>query len=238
VFSVQTKIISLEGNIGAGKTTLLNEIKKRINVATIDEPVGSWQGDSGKDGILKLFYQDPDRWAYTFQSYAFMSRAKEILGAIRRVSGCGPLILERSIYSDKFCFAKNCFESGKMNEVEWDLYKTLFSLFEELGIGKINGIIYLKSSPEICFERIRKRGRSEEKGIDFEYVKKISENHEEWVLENNAVGIPILTLSCEKDFENDEIALVELLQKVESFIKRNVLGIEGKTSKKGLGLQV
>ena len=167
-----------------------------------------------------------------------MSRTKEILDAIKLSSDSSPLVLERSIYSDKFCFARNCFESGKMNEVEWGLYKTLFSLFEEMGIGRINGIIYLKSSAETCFERIRKRGRSEERDIPLEYVRKINERHEEWIFKSSAAGIPILTLNGEKDFENSKKIQSEFLKDVELFIHRNALGLRRKNFKKSSGSQV
>ena len=31
--------------------------------------------------------------------------------------------------------------------------------------SNVDGFIYLKTSPEVCLERIKKRGRSEEKGF-------------------------------------------------------------------------
>jgi thymidylate kinase len=42
-----------------------------------------------------------------------------------------------------------------------------------------DGLIYLRSNPENCFNRIKKRGRESEKNIKLEYIKRIHELHEE-----------------------------------------------------------
>lgn len=63
-------VISIEGNLGAGKSSLLS----LFNFATIKEPVDEWQTMSGGD-ILKNFYENPKRWAFTFQLHALHSRS-------------------------------------------------------------------------------------------------------------------------------------------------------------------
>jgi deoxyadenosine/deoxycytidine kinase len=64
-------IISVEGNIGAGKTTLLGV----LCVETIKEPVEEWENTAGSN-ILQRYYEDPKRWAFTFQLNALHSRCK------------------------------------------------------------------------------------------------------------------------------------------------------------------
>lgn len=57
--------------------------------------------------MLGLFYQDSERWAYTFQTYAFLSRMKSQMR--HDVDTTKPVtIFERSVVSDRVCFAKNC----------------------------------------------------------------------------------------------------------------------------------
>ena len=49
--------------------------------------------------LLELFYNDPKRWSYTFQSYALLSRMRlqrEPFGA-----DCQARLSERSIHSDR-----------------------------------------------------------------------------------------------------------------------------------------
>lgn len=67
---------SLEGTIGAGKSTLLQLLTKHLPVHAISEPTRKWQHMTEGDNLLALFYQNTPRWAYTFQSYTFISRIK------------------------------------------------------------------------------------------------------------------------------------------------------------------
>ena len=52
----------------AGKTGHLAEL-----VEVVPEPVGEWQDVDGAN-LLDVFYKDPQRYAYTFQSYVFVTR--------------------------------------------------------------------------------------------------------------------------------------------------------------------
>ena len=63
-------VISIEGNLGAGKSTLLS----LFNFSIIKEPVDEWEKMNGGN-ILKNYYADPKRWAFTFQLNALHSRA-------------------------------------------------------------------------------------------------------------------------------------------------------------------
>lgn len=64
-------VISIEGNLGAGKSTLLG----LLDVNVIKEPVDEWENIGGST-FLKKYYEDPKRWAFTFQLNALHSRAK------------------------------------------------------------------------------------------------------------------------------------------------------------------
>lgn len=45
--------------------------------------------------------------------------------------------------------------------------------------------MYLRTSPEVVFERIKARGRPEETGISLEFLTDLHDIHEEWLLTNN-----------------------------------------------------
>ena len=69
-------------------------------------------------------------------------------------------LMERSIYSAKYCFAENLRRNGLMAESE---YQVLSSWFDhlvnspELDLG-VDLIVYLRTKPEIARERLLGRG--------------------------------------------------------------------------------
>jgi len=95
----------VEGNISVGKSTFLQKIANetvelRDLVEIVPEPVSKWQ-DVGPDhfNILGAFYAEPQRYAYTFQNYVFVTRLmqeKESCGGIKPLR-----LVERSIFSDR-----------------------------------------------------------------------------------------------------------------------------------------
>jgi len=42
-------------------------------------------------------------------------------------------------------------------------------------------IIYLRTDPEVAYQRIKARNRPEEKNVPFEYIKHLHELHESWL---------------------------------------------------------
>jgi deoxyadenosine/deoxycytidine kinase len=127
--SARPRIISLEGNIGVGKSTLLRAL--RGNFQTVDEPLDKWRGEGAsgeaRTNLLELFYRDPQRWAFTFQSAAFLSRAQMASDALQSADPQSTFILERSIQSDKYCFAMNCLKTNLFSTAEWNVYDDFHS---------------------------------------------------------------------------------------------------------------
>ena len=72
------------------------------------------------------------------------------------------MLVERSIYTDRHCFAVNCFNSGQMTKMEYDIYcKWNDWLSKEFNL-RPDGYIYLKCDPSINTTRISKRSRDGE----------------------------------------------------------------------------
>ena len=102
----EPRTLFIEGNIGVGKSTFLGIVARALAVQPVYEPHTKWQSIDGTENLLDLFYKDTPRWAYTFQSYAFISRIREQQDHIRK-NPYLPQVVERSVYSDRYCFAKN-----------------------------------------------------------------------------------------------------------------------------------
>jgi len=165
-------LISIEGNIGSGKSTILKQLKKYSDdFVYVDEPVSQWESikDSNDKNILELFYQDQKKYSFSFQILAYITRLKSLLDAYKS-NPHKIIICERSIYTDKYVFAKMLYEQGNIEEIEWKTYNYWFDTFNEL--TKLDGLIYVNTDPQTCFDRIKKRNRSGESNIPLEYLKK------------------------------------------------------------------
>ena len=213
----------IEGNIGAGKSTFLRLIENRLPVQIVYEPVEQWRKICAGDNLLDKFYKDTQRWAYTFQSYAFITRVMEQQKKAAELSE-GIQVLERSVYSDRYCFAKNCFEMGTMSPLEWGLYKEWFDWLVTNFSPRPAGFIYLRTSPEKCFERLQKRDRSEEKIVPLSYLQKLHDKHEQWLASPEKIAaylkdIPALVLDTDAEFENNEERMNLFSEKIAHFIQ-------------------
>ncbi len=203
------QILIVEGNIGAGKSTFLRMLNDYLHIDPVFEPASKWQhiGD-GDENLLDKFYKDTNRWAYTFQTYAFITRIIEQEAQLKQCVS-GVQVLERSVYCDRHCFAKNCYEMGVMQPLEWQLYQEWFNWLVDGYTAKPTGFLYLQVAPEVCYERLRKRDRAEEAGVPLEYLKRLHEKHERWLVQKEDVtpqlhDVPVLVLPCNKDFEHNE----------------------------------
>lgn len=218
----------LEGNIGAGKSTFLKILQKYLNVQIALEPHERWQNVGGGENLLDAFYKDPKRWAYTFQSYAFVSRIMSQEEHANE-SPFGIQIVERSVFSDRYCFALNCYELGYMSELEWRLYQEWFGWLVDMYVPKPDGIIYVRTNPDVCLERIARRARSEEGSVSREYLHMLHDKHERWLMNKENVvpamrDVPVLVLDCQNDFEFDRVEREKHVDQVGAFVLSHIPG--------------
>lgn len=181
--------LAVEGNIGAGKSTFLNvlsdgQLELQDIVEVVPEPVDAWRqvpnGNEQPINLLDRFYQDPKRYAYTFQHYVLLTRMEKDRAA--RASTKPIRILERSIFSDRMVFVRAMHEAGFMGDLELSVYDSWFSM--EVAQDRAltpDGFIYLKARPETCIKRLRTRNRSEEAGVDTAYLENLHDKHESWL---------------------------------------------------------
>jgi deoxyadenosine/deoxycytidine kinase len=176
------KMILLEGNIGAGKSTMGRILKASGLFDFIEEPVEAWQ-EGFAANLLDAFYRDMKRWAFTFQITAFVTRAKtwqEVLA----FTDHSRVVLERSIFTDRYVFATNSYRLGGMTETEWQVYCRLWDFLASNYCVEPDCILYYRTPAEICAERMKARGRSEESGVSLEYLLQLEALHDQWLLEN------------------------------------------------------
>jgi len=205
----QIQIVSIEGNIGSGKSTLLANLKKHfkdnVHIIFLKEPVDEWSKIKDENGttILEKFYADQDKYSFSFQMMAYISRLKLLKDTFHQVKESQEklikirnqqmfinydeqdnyfeipkyvIITERSLFTDKMVFAKMLYDSGKIEHVNYQIYLNWFNTFADE--FPINKIIYVKADPETCHQRIATRHRDGEDNIPITYLKSCNEYHD------------------------------------------------------------
>ena len=214
----------LEGNIGVGKSTFLKLMSEQdSSIKVVQEPLEGWTDVREGQSLLDSFYKDPHRWSYTIETLTMMSRSKE---HIKEQQLSNPnRIMERSIYSGHYCFSLCGKEEGYFTDIEWTIYLKWIKFFFQKECAIPDGFIYLQAHPDICFERIKKRGRICEAKLAFDYVNKIHIQHEKFLVKKEGIFIelkkvPVLILDGSKDFESDPKILKDYLKQTKNFICR------------------
>ncbi len=75
--------------------------------------------------------------------------------------------MERSLYSARHCFVENLWRSEMLAPSEYGVLCEWFKFLTtspKIDLG-VDLIVYLRTSPEIAWERVKARARSEEKVI-------------------------------------------------------------------------
>lgn len=220
-------LVSFDGNIGSGKSTMMRQAqeyyKNQANVIFAKEPVDKWAQIKDKNGneMLKLFYQDQKAHAFKFQIMAFISRLAGLREIVKANQGKNIIIItERSLYTDKEIFAKMLHDQDKMSDVEHQIYLTLFDEFASE--FEVNKVVYIKTDPEKCYERIHIRAREGEELIPLSYLEECHRYHEEFLDLDRGLFKEQLVLDGNQDIYQNEMLASEWLQQIDALIQMQV----------------
>lgn len=178
------KLVLLAGNIGVGKTSLTERIGENLGFITAYESVVD-------NPYLPQFYKDMRLWSFHLQVYFLGHRAEQHIYLSEIPESA---ILDRSIYEDAYIFARALHHLGNLSDRDYNAYLRLYHLIVQ-NLPKPDLLIYLKAPVPILLERIRRRARSIESSIDFDYLSLLERFYDEWVSEFNLC--PVLTISSD-----------------------------------------
>jgi deoxyadenosine/deoxycytidine kinase len=162
-------IVVIDGNIGCGKSSVLDGLAKNGYIVH-KEPIDMWP--------LNEFYSDRRRWALTLQVAVFDS--------MKSCDGVHERCPESSFH------------------VFWDMLRTdvkpiedsiVAGLYESIGWNP-DIYVYLRSSPEKCFERIQARNQTGDTEVTLEYLKQLHQQYEKFFSER-----PHVLIDADRPFE-------------------------------------
>ncbi|RZB39058.1 dNK and/or AAA 18 domain containing protein [Asbolus verrucosus] len=207
--------VIVEGNIGSGKTTFLNYFQQFNGVSVLAEPVDKWRNCSGHN-LLEKMYSDPKKWSFTFQSYVQLTMLQ-----LHTLKTADPIkLMERSIYSVRNCFVEQMARSKCLDECSVSVFDEWFKWTKENCDLSIDLIVYLRTSPEIAYERTVKRNRPEEQTVSFNYIRDIHNMHEDWLYHKTLFKCPAPVLIIDANLDKSIIQEEYLKCKTQIFTNR------------------
>jgi deoxyadenosine/deoxycytidine kinase len=196
------------------------------NVVFLKEPVDEWEKIKDENGetILKKFYADQEKYSFPFQMMAYVSRLKVLRDTLKTIKTDTDdknviIITERSLYTDKMVFAKMLYDSKKIEHVNYQIYLNWFDTFSDE--FPVNKVVYVKTSPDKCYQRIVKRSRTGEENIPLEYLTSCSIYHDNMLDKENqsCVCLDQLILDGNVDIYENENQVNEWINEIEKFTR-------------------
>lgn len=186
-------VVSIVGNIGSGKTTFGNNLLTDQNgYKFFQEPVDVWT-NMKSNNLLKLFYDEPRKYCLPFQMTVlasfrnvFSQITKSSSDEVSRIN-----FLERSHLDGLKVFAPTLVEGGLMSSVEFDTLSFVAeSMFDEN--DRVDGYVYLRTDPELCFGRVKSRSRGEESSVNLCYLRSLNEKYEDWMFSEDCGNVLVI----------------------------------------------
>jgi deoxyadenosine/deoxycytidine kinase len=156
-------IISIDGPIGSGKSTTLNELRK-LGYKCFTQNLEEW------DPYLKLFYENPTRWAFTLELKVLHFMYEQYL-RIKTIKTNEIVFVECAPFAP-LIFTTLQRRLNYMTELEYNLFK---SIFESLNWKSDLNIIL---TADICTLRERVAKRHDAFSIPESYLISLQSEYE------------------------------------------------------------
>ena len=209
--------ICVDSNIGGGKSTLLELLSKKEElkpyVELLFEPVERWQDINGNN-LLNLFYNDPKKYSYIFQTMTIITRME----SHDRADKSKLIVGERSWLTDKHVFVNQLHRDSVLSDFEYDCYNEWYNYWTSK--APIDGILYIDTKPDECYRRKHNlRQRKEEESIPLSYLENLDKRHHEWLDNTKELEVQRIDGSVNFIVEYDELDnivlnIAELLEKI------------------------
>lgn len=164
--------IGISGIIGAGKSTLAQDLAGRLGYEVFNEPV--------KDNpYLEDFYSDMNRWGAMMQIHLLFRRFEQHQQIVW--SEAKGAVQDRTIYEDTI-FATMLYKDGFIDRRDYETYLGHYKVMKRFLVYP-DILIYLRVEPKRSIQRIVERGRKAEAGITLEYMNKLHQGYEDFIVE-------------------------------------------------------
>lgn len=155
------KYLAVEGLVGVGKTELAQRLAQRLPARLLHDA-------AEENPFLEHFYRDMRGYAFQTQLSFLFSRHKQ-QESLRQES-----LFEPYLVSDYLFERDRIFATCNLSELELTLYEKVYALVAKDTL-KPDLVIYLQARLETVYERIRRRGKTSQVVIPYDYLEILSD---------------------------------------------------------------
>jgi len=182
--------IVVEGNIGTGKTSLAKRLSADYSTRLVLERFA-------ENPFLPLFYDQPGRYAFPLELSFLADRYQQLSDELSSQD-----LFRQQTVSDYILSKSLIFANITLRDDENSLYQRLFHIINPQ-LPKPDLLVYLHKDTGALKENIEKRGRSYEKNITEDYLKKLEDGYWSYFKQIHDVRIVVID-SNELDFVSNE----------------------------------
>lgn len=186
-------IVVITGLIGAGKTSVCEALEKSLKCKIFYEPLPETD-----NFMLESYYKNPAKYAYSMQTLLLALRFQAQQEAQWRSTRGELCVMDSSIYADK-AFLEVQRECGYIDDNEYRAYEKLCEIhFPFLQYPDLHLHLALPIDEEI--ERIKKRSRDCECGIERSYLEKLNDAYND-LIPHLAKLYPLKIINANQNFD-------------------------------------
>jgi deoxyadenosine/deoxycytidine kinase len=195
------KYIVVEGPIGVGKTSLARILAAEFQARTVFEHVED-------NPFLPKFYKSRETYAFQNQTFFLLNRYQQQLEL-------GQLDLFNQNTVADYLFAKdNIFAALTLSAEELKLYQQIYALLNTR-VPKPDLVVYLQARPEVLYKRVKKRDKSYERGLTFEYLAEVAQAYNRFFFNYDETPLLVVNTS-DIDFVASSKHLADLIKEINS----------------------
>ncbi len=193
------KYIVVEGPIGVGKTSLARVLANEFQARTVLEQVE-------ENPFLPKFYKSREIYAFQNQTFFLLNRYHQQLELSQLE------LFNHNTIAD-YLFAKdNIFAALTLSSEELKLYQQIYALLTTR-VRKPNLVVYLQARPEVLYKRIKKRDKSYERGLTFEYLTEVAQAYNRFFFNYDETPLLVVNTS-DIDFVTSSKELADLIKEI------------------------
>jgi deoxyadenosine/deoxycytidine kinase len=212
--------ICIVGNIGSGKSTLTKLLEKAIpNSIQIPE-------DFRQNPFLKLYVQNPPRWAFENAVRYFYDYAR-VYQELTAGRGYDYAFIDAGGATNRYVYGRYLVAENVMTAAENAFYNVLADMIQrEFSYPEPDAYIFLDSTPKACFARMKKRGWTyQTRNIRLHYLVALQRYFYAFRVLVQERGIPTLVLDRESLNFKSVSGRAKTLELVNSFLQTQVLAL-------------